>query len=96
MPTIAPRIDPRLLAALERLDDPRIPIAETNRRIGAHATALGLKRPSYEQVRTIVHRRRNQPSGPTPPRTLLDVSLRAKPAEAIYAHASPLAARDAA
>jgi hypothetical protein len=44
----APRIDSRLVAAAERLDNETTPIAETNRRVGAVAAELGLLRPSYE------------------------------------------------
>ena len=59
MPAFAPRIDLRLLDAIARLDRRDTPIAETNRRVGALAVSLGLPRPSYEQVRAIVHASRN-------------------------------------
>ena len=55
-----PRIDERLVAALAKLDDPTLPIAETNRRLGVVAEGLGLIRPSYQQVRVIVHELRSQ------------------------------------
>jgi hypothetical protein len=55
----APRIDPRLLAAIGDLDRRDRPIAETNRRVGLVASQLGLPKPSYEQVRTVVHASRN-------------------------------------
>jgi hypothetical protein len=42
-----PRIDQRLVAEIARLDDPTLPIAETNRRLGVVAEGLGLLRPSY-------------------------------------------------
>jgi hypothetical protein len=51
----APRIDRRLLDALERLDDGTAPIAEVCRRLGAEADASGLTQPSYESVRELVH-----------------------------------------
>jgi hypothetical protein len=51
----APRIDSQLVAALARIDDGKRPIADTHRRVGVVADHLGLARPSYEQVRTIVH-----------------------------------------
>jgi len=51
MPAQAPRIDPRLVAALPHLDDERQPIAETNRRVGTLALAIGVPRPSYQQIR---------------------------------------------
>lgn len=52
----APRISPRLLQALPRLDRSDQPIAETNRRVGRLATRLGLYRPSYQQIRVHVRR----------------------------------------
>jgi hypothetical protein len=78
-----PRIDSRLVAALERLDRPGIPIAETNRRVGRLARELGLVRPSYEQVRTLVHdaRRRGRRSGIGD--VLLDVAFRVRPPTAL-------------
>jgi hypothetical protein len=59
VPSSAPRIDQRLLAAVAELDRPGRPIAETNRRVGEIANRLGLPRPSYEQVRAVVHAARN-------------------------------------
>jgi hypothetical protein len=50
-----PRIDPRLVAAIARLDDGTIPIAEVCRRIGLEAESAGLTRPSYEGIRELVH-----------------------------------------
>ena len=50
-----PRIDSRLVAAIARLDDGAIPIAEVCRRIGSEAESAGLTRPSYERVRELVH-----------------------------------------
>jgi hypothetical protein len=50
-----PRIHPRLLDLIERLDDGTLPIAEICRRVGAEAEARGLVRPSYERIRTLVH-----------------------------------------
>ena len=84
MAVSAPRLDIRLIAAIERLDGSHRPIAETNRQIGLVAEALGLPRPSYEQVRKIVHaqragRRRSSEIGPV----LLDVAFRVAPPEAV-------------
>ena len=59
MTAAAPRVDLRLRDAIGRLDRRDTPIAETNRRIGTLAASLGLPRPSYEQVRAIVHASRN-------------------------------------
>jgi hypothetical protein len=50
----APRYDPRVLAAVRRLDDEGVPIAETCRRVGEVAAALGLPRPSYVHLRRVV------------------------------------------
>ena len=60
----APRIDFRLIGGIARLDDPRHPIAETNRRIGRLAEDLRLPAPSYEQVRVLVHQHRRTPLAP--------------------------------
>jgi hypothetical protein len=75
----APRIDPRLHAALARIDDGRLPVAEVNRRLGAVASHLGLPRPSYEQVRILLGRLRHERSGPSTADILLDVAFRARP-----------------
>jgi hypothetical protein len=74
----APRIDERLVAALARLDDPTLPIAETNRRLGLVAEALGLCRPSYQQVRVIVHLLRSRNRSPQVGQQLLELSFRVK------------------
>ena len=83
MPPSAPRIDSRLVAALARLDDPRRSIADTHRRIGRLAEQLGVPRPSYEQVRTLVHALRAGKGGPGAGEILLDIALRTRPPEAI-------------
>jgi hypothetical protein len=84
----APRISPRLLHALDRLDDRRLPIAEINRRLGAEAERLGLRRPSYERVRELVHRLRWLRRGPSTGRVLLEISMRARPPSAFLDHVS--------
>jgi hypothetical protein len=56
--TFAPRIPPRLLRQLVRLDDPSVAIAETYRRLGRAADRMGITRPSYERVRVLIHRLR--------------------------------------
>ena len=43
------------MAALGKLDDPTLPIAETCRRVGELAEDLGVIRPSYQQIRVLVH-----------------------------------------
>ena len=89
MTSFAPRISPRLLQALVELDDPGLPVAEINRRLGREAERLGLPRPSYERVRVILHearrlqaRRRRQ----TTLSVLVDVMFRVRPQEAILDH----------
>ena len=93
MPPFAPRISPRLLEALVRLDDRRVPIAEVNRRLGAEAERLGLARPSYERVRELVHQSRRLRRGPTTASVLVDVALRARPPEALLDHVSGVGVR---
>jgi len=84
----APRTSSRLLRALDRLDDPRLTIAEINRRLGAEAERLGLPRPSYQRVRELLHRLRSLRRQPTTSRVLLEIAFRARPPEALLDHAS--------
>ena len=86
VPTIAPRISPRLLEAIVRLDRRAVPIAETCRRVGAEAERLGLPRPSYERVRELVHESRRLRRGPTTAAVLRDVAFRVRPPEAVVEH----------
>lgn len=64
----APRIPQLLLEAIPRLDDGKLPIAEVCRMLGAEADSHGYTRPSYQQVRVLVHlfrsidRRKHGPS----------------------------------
>jgi hypothetical protein len=58
VPASAPRYDKRVFAAIRRLDDERQPVAETCRRVGEEAQALGLPRPSYVHVRRLVRAQR--------------------------------------
>jgi hypothetical protein len=55
MPPAAPRYHPAILAAVTRLDDESVPIAETARRVGDLAASLGVPRPNYTHVRRLVH-----------------------------------------
>jgi hypothetical protein len=79
----APRIGPTLLAGIERLDDDSLPIAEVNRRVGTLASHLGLTRPSYEQIRVLVHEHRRRALAPTAGQILLEVAARSRPPEAL-------------
>lgn len=84
MLAFAPRIPQRLLEALARLDGPGVPIAEINRRLGQEAERLGLRRPSYERIRVLVHQlRRFRRMRPTTTSVLLDVLWRTRPPEAL-------------
>jgi hypothetical protein len=77
-------LDTKLITAIERFNDPRRPIAETNRQIGLVAEAIGLPRPSYQQVRTIVHAQRaGRRRSPEIGSILLDIAFRAAPPEAL-------------
>jgi hypothetical protein len=86
MPACAPRISPRLLDALVRVDNRSLPIAEVSRRVGAEADRLGLPRPSYERVRVLVHELRRLRRGPSTASILVDVALRARPPAALIDH----------
>jgi hypothetical protein len=79
MTASAPRIHPVLVAALERLDRRRRPIAETHRRLGAIADVLGLPRPSYQRTRELVHEHRRRTLTPSAGRILLEVALSQTP-----------------
>ena len=82
MPVSAPRFQPLLIAALERLDDRGRPIAETNRQLGSVAELLGFPRPSYEQVRQHVHELRRRDLDRQLGSVLLDVAFRVRPPDA--------------
>jgi hypothetical protein len=94
VPAFAPRISPRLLEAIVRLDDRSVPIAETCRRGGQEAERLGLYRPSYQRVRVLVHEARRIRSGPTTASVLVDVAFRVRPPEAILDHLSGVGVPD--
>jgi hypothetical protein len=82
----APRLDSRLVAAAERLDGRDTPIAETNRRVGVIAEELGLARPSYEQIRVVIHDARARRRQPTAADVLLDIAFRVRPPDALLQH----------
>jgi hypothetical protein len=86
----APRISPELVKALVGLDDPEVPIAEINRRLGDEAERLGLRRPSYQRVRELVHELRElqRERGVTTRDVLLDLVFRARPPTALLDHIS--------
>jgi hypothetical protein len=80
----APRISPRLVAAVDRLDDRRLPIAEVARRVCREAERLDLPRPSYQQIRVLVHESRALHAGPSTAQMLTEVWLRARPVTDLY------------
>jgi hypothetical protein len=88
VPPFAPRISPRLLEAIPRLDDPSQPIAEIARRVGAHAERLGHARPSYQRLRVLVHESRRMRRAPGAGNILIDVAMRARAPETILDHLS--------
>jgi hypothetical protein len=93
VPAAAPRIDSRLLAAVVRVHDDSLPIAEINRRVGELALALGLTKPSYEQVRVLVHALRRRQLDPTTGEILLDIAVRRRVPEELFDHLSGVGAR---
>jgi hypothetical protein len=85
MLSFAPRIPGRLLDEIERQSRRTVPIAEMNRCVGRAAARMGLYRPSYQQVRVLVHRaRRLRRQAPARVSTVaMQVAFRVKPPEAI-------------
>ena len=83
MAAAAPRIVPSLHAAIERLDDESLPIAEVYRRVATVAELIGQSRPSYEQIRLLVHEHRRRGLPPSAGQLLLEVGFRARPPEAL-------------
>jgi hypothetical protein len=57
---LAPRYSPRILEAARALDDPREPMAETCRRVGVAAEAMGLPRPSYSHLPRFIREERER------------------------------------
>jgi hypothetical protein len=82
--SFAPRIPPRLLDEIERQSRRTVPIAEMNRCVGRAAIKMGLHRPSYEQVRVLVHaaRRLRQRRPASVSTVAMQVAFRAKPPDA--------------
>ena len=83
MLVFAPRISPRLLSALARIDDERLSFAEVNRRLGAEAERLRLPRPSYQRVRELIHQLRRLRVGPSTAQVLWEVAWRVRPFGAV-------------
>jgi hypothetical protein len=83
MPSSAPRLDSRLVAATGRIDKSTSSIAETARQVAALAEHLGLPRPSYETIRRVAHQIRAKRRNPGMGEVLLDIDLRRRPPRAI-------------
>ncbi|MFL5942224.1 MAG: hypothetical protein ACJ75L_03025 [Gaiellaceae bacterium] len=85
MLSFAPRIPQRLLDEIERQSRRSVPIAEMNRCVGRAAARMGLYRPSYQQVRVLVHEaRRLRRHAPVPVSTVArQVAFRVRPPDAI-------------
>ncbi len=88
MPDCAPRIGRRLERELQKLDNGKRSFAEICRLAGEAAEGLGRPRPSYEQVRVLVHRSRTLRRGPSTARVVSDVVLRVRPPVAVVDHLS--------
>jgi hypothetical protein len=75
----------RLLDEIERQSRRSVPIADMNRCVGRAADAMGLYRPSYQQVRVLVHEaRRFRRQGPVPVSTVAkQVAFRVRPPDAV-------------
>jgi hypothetical protein len=89
----APRISDRLLHAIPRLDDGKMPFAEVCRRVGEEADRLGLPRPSYQRVRVLVHEARRLRRQPTTADVLLHVSTRARAPGEMLDHVAGIGVR---
>ncbi len=83
MVVAAPKIDSRLVAALQRLDDGKKAIAEVHRELGGVADRIGLTRPSYQQTRVVVHLLREGKRDPGVGALLLELAYRSRPPEQI-------------
>ena len=75
----------RLLDEIERQSKRRVPIAEMNRSVGRAAGRMRLHKPSYEQVRILVHHARSlRRQGPKPVSTVaIDVAFRVRTPDAL-------------
>lgn len=82
-----------MLEAIVRRDDPFVPIAETYRLVADDAERLGLTRPSYEQIRVLVHRSRQIRKQPTTTSVLLDITFGRRVPEELLDHVSGVGVR---
>ena len=84
------------MKALLAVDDPDLPIAEINRRLGEEAERLGLRRPSYQRVRELVHELRDlrRDRVLTTTEVLLGITFRSLPPDAFLEHISGVGVRE--
>ena len=75
----APRIDSQLLRVLERAPSD-LSAAEVTRLVGQVADALGLTRPSYQQIRIRLRGAREEKARVSNLEVLLDIALNLRPA----------------
>src|SRR4051812_32931154 len=88
MAFFAPRISNRLRQAIERSAGSPLGAAEICREVGELAEELGLRRPSYEQVRHLLREARRQRRRVSTGEVLLDIALRARHPDAFVEHLS--------
>jgi hypothetical protein len=84
----APRISPRLRNEVERLAAKPYSSSEICREIGETAERLRLRRPSYEQVRSLVCEVRRRPKTMSTGEVLLDIVFRVRHPDAFIEHVS--------
>jgi len=73
----------RLRDEIDRLATSPSRSADICRAIGEQAEEQGVRRPSYEQVRVLIHEHRDTGLAPTAGQILLDVALRTRPPQAL-------------
>ena len=88
-----PRISRRVLETIVRADDPTVPIAETYRRVARDAERHGYTRPSYEQVRVLLHRARRISKRPTTTDVLLDITFSRRVPDELIDHFAGIGVR---
>jgi len=91
VPCSAPRVSPRLRAAIERVHGDDVRIAEVCRRVGVEADSLGLPRPSYETIRRLVHEMTAGRGEPGTLEVVAGVAIRARPPAALVDHLAGIA-----
>lgn len=90
---MAPRISRHVLEKVFQRDDPLVPIAETYRQVASDAERLGYTRPSYEQIRTFVHRARRISKQPTTTDILIDIAARRRHPDELTDHFAGIGVR---